>query len=157
MRPRESTTSNLPREENEPDRPVEHHRSSSTGFGRTLDPDEREDFRGGHNEPDKSRFRSEAERQYVRHFNDFYDGPGEPAPRHAPKGYVRHSSRLYESVCELLADSGVDASDITVRVEGTEVWLEGTVKTRLDKRRAEDVALSIAGVDDVHVRLLLRP
>lgn len=67
-----------------------------------------------------------------------------------PKDYKRSDERLFEDVCERLSDDAfVDASDIEVRVEGSEVVLSGTVHSRQEKRRAEDLAESIRGVRNV--------
>jgi osmotically-inducible protein OsmY len=47
----------------------------------------------------------------------------------------------------------VDASDIEVTVSGAEVTLTGTVSTREQRRRAEDIAESISGVTHVQNNL----
>jgi osmotically-inducible protein OsmY len=49
----------------------------------------------------------------------------------------------------LTADPRVDASEITVNVEGGVVTLTGTVSSRDQKRRAEDCAEGVSGVSDV--------
>jgi Flp pilus assembly secretin CpaC len=46
-------------------------------------------------------------------------------------------------------DPMLDASEITVQVSNGEVMLSGTVPSREQKRRAEDVAERISGVKDV--------
>ena len=59
-----------------------------------------------------------------------------------------------EDVCDrLTADPYVDPSDVEVRVENGEVTLNGSVRSREEKRRAEDAIESISGVRDVHNRL----
>lgn len=71
-----------------------------------------------------------------------------------PKNYRRGDDRIREDVCELLTEShDVDASDISVLVDGGEVTLTGSVQDRRDKRVAEDLALRCSGVRDVHNRL----
>jgi len=50
---------------------------------------------------------------------------------------------------------GLDDSDIHVRVEEAEVTLEGTVRSRDEKRRAEDL-VDQRGVRDVHNHLRIR-
>jgi osmotically-inducible protein OsmY len=71
-----------------------------------------------------------------------------------PRGYQRSEDRIREDVCERLAyDGHVDASDIDVKVEGTEVILTGTVRSRAEKRRAEDLVDSIMGVHNVENRI----
>jgi hypothetical protein len=79
-----------------------------------------------------------------------------PAPRggfsgRGPKGYTRTDERIKEDVCESLSwNDEVDATEITVRVAGGEVTLEGRVETRHMKRLAEDIAEEVSGVQDVH-------
>ncbi len=135
----------------------EHRRDAAGGFGRHRAPNEREDYRGGHNAPDRRLWRDPREREYARHLRDIYEGPGEPAVRRGPKGYRRADTRIYEEVCEALEDSGLDASEINVRVEGGECTLEGTVRSRDDKRGAERIAERVRGVADVHNRLRVAP
>jgi len=75
-----------------------------------------------------------------------------------PRGYSRSDDRIKEDVCERLSDdSYVDASDIDIRVDGSEVVLSGTVNSREEKRRAEDIAESISGVRNVENRLKVNP
>jgi Flp pilus assembly secretin CpaC len=47
----------------------------------------------------------------------------------------------------------VDASNIEVKVEGSEVILAGTVRSKDEKRRAEDVVEAISGVRNVENRI----
>ncbi|MGN6164050.1 MAG: BON domain-containing protein [Flavisolibacter sp.] len=71
-----------------------------------------------------------------------------------PKGYHRSEERIREDVCDRLCDNSmIDASDIDIKVEGTEVILTGTVESKEDKRRAEDIAESISGVSNVQNQL----
>jgi len=68
-----------------------------------------------------------------------------------PKGYTRSDERIREDVNDQLTDHhGVDASDIEVRVQNGEVTLTGTAPDRMAKRIAEDCALAVRGVKDVH-------
>ena len=65
-----------------------------------------------------------------------------------PKNYTRSDDRIKEDVNDRLSDSHyLDASDIEVSVDGGEVTLSGTVNSRSDKRRAEDLADSVSGVN----------
>ena len=67
-----------------------------------------------------------------------------------PKNYQRSDDRIREDVCERLAmDDDVDASDLEVTVSGGTVVLAGSVTDRWAKRRAEDIAESVAGVRDI--------
>jgi len=71
-----------------------------------------------------------------------------------PKNYQRSTERIYEDVCDRLADDDMlDASDIEVKVEGSEVILTGTVLSRDAKRRAEDIVESVSGVRNVENRI----
>ncbi|HEU4624704.1 MAG TPA: BON domain-containing protein [Steroidobacteraceae bacterium] len=71
-----------------------------------------------------------------------------------PKGYSRSDQRITEDVSDRLTeDWGVDAVDIEVSVTSGEVTLSGTVPTREQKRRAENIAAEVLGVKDVQNNL----
>jgi osmotically-inducible protein OsmY len=71
-----------------------------------------------------------------------------------PKDYQRSEERILEDVCHrLYEDDRVDASDIQVDIQKDEVILSGTVNSRDEKRRAEDVVESIYGVRNVENRI----
>lgn len=71
-----------------------------------------------------------------------------------PKDYKRSSDRIREDVCDRLSDDDrLDATNIQVQVEGTDVVLTGTVNDRYQKRYAEDLVESISGVHNVENRL----
>lgn len=73
-----------------------------------------------------------------------------------PKNWRRSDERIREIVNESLTDhDGVDATDIEVAVQDSEVTLTGTVNSRREKRVAEDLAWSCGSVRDVHNRLTL--
>ena len=78
---------------------------------------------------------------------------GERAGGHrgkGPRGYRRSDERIREDVCESLTDDPrIDASNLEVTVENCEVILSGTVTSREEKRRAEDLAERVPGVKDV--------
>jgi hypothetical protein len=77
-----------------------------------------------------------------------YRGAG---PRNTPK---KTDDELHDEICHRLTRHGqLDARNIEVKVEHGEAVLLGTVQKRADKRRAENVALSVGGVWDVHNRL----
>ena len=86
-----------------------------------------------------------------------YRSGGSMGTSHAgrgPSGYSRSAERVTEDVNEaLMDDHDVDATHVRVSVEDGEVTLEGTVASRSQKRRAEDVAERCRGVRDVHNRL----
>ena len=65
-----------------------------------------------------------------------------------PKNYTRSDDRIKEDVNDRLSDSHyIDASNIEVSVSDGEVTLSGTVGSRYDKRRAEDLADNVSGVN----------
>lgn len=71
-----------------------------------------------------------------------------------PKGYRRSDERIREDVCDRLGDDPrVDATDIDVTVKDGEVILAGTVRSREEKRRSEDMAETISGVRDIQNNL----
>jgi osmotically-inducible protein OsmY len=91
--------------------------------------------------PERSRSRS----------GDTFAGP------HAgrgPRGYTRSDERIREDVCDRLCEHGfVDASDIEVRVASGEVTLLGSVRSRQEKRIAEDITEQVTGVRQLHNEL----
>ncbi|HEX6334830.1 MAG TPA: BON domain-containing protein [Flavisolibacter sp.] len=73
-----------------------------------------------------------------------------------PKGYQRSDDRIREDVSDrFYYDDYLDASEVSIRVEGGEVVLEGTVDSKEAKRRAEDIAEDIPGVKNVenHIKV----
>lgn len=74
-----------------------------------------------------------------------------------PRGYTRSDERIREDVSDRLSDDWrVDASDIEVTVAAGEVTLSGTVGSREDKRRAEDIADDCSGVKHVQNNLRVK-
>jgi osmotically-inducible protein OsmY len=88
---------------------------------------------------------------------DYRGSPYASAPSHrgkGPKNYRRSDDRIREDVSDKLADDHwLDASDIEVTVSTCEVTLTGTVRSRDDKRRAEQLAEQVSGVDHVQNNL----
>ena len=71
-----------------------------------------------------------------------------------PRGYRRSDERISDDIHDRLTDdSWLDASDIEVQVRGGEVTLAGRVRTRDDRRRAEDIAEGVSGVGHVQNNL----
>jgi osmotically-inducible protein OsmY len=71
-----------------------------------------------------------------------------------PQGYSRSDDRIREDVNDRLTDDWfLDATSISVQVKDGEVTLDGTVDSRDDKRRAEDVAENVSGVKHVQNNL----
>jgi hypothetical protein len=67
-----------------------------------------------------------------------------------PKDYRRSDDRIREDISDRLADDDrVDASNIEVQVSNSEVTLTGNVDNREAKRRAEDLAEQVSGVQHV--------
>jgi hypothetical protein len=84
-------------------------------------------------------------------------GGGEHRGR-GPKNYTRSDERIREDVNDRLSDdSWLDASEIDVQVTSCEVTLAGTVCSRDDKRRAEEVAEQVSGVKHVQNNLRIQP
>ncbi len=74
-----------------------------------------------------------------------------------PKGYARSDERIREDVSDRLTDDGwLDASDIEVQVSNREVTLTGAVNSREDKRRAEDLAETVSGIQHVQNNLRVK-
>jgi hypothetical protein len=74
-----------------------------------------------------------------------------------PKNYRRSDERIKEDVNDRLSDDYyLDASDVEVAVQNTEVTLTGTVNSRTEKRLAEDIAESVSGVTNVENRLRVK-
>ena len=79
-----------------------------------------------------------------------YDAARSPYAGRGPKDYQRSDDRVREEICDCMTDDPMlDASEITVAVSNGEVTLSGSVASRDQKRRAEDVAERISGVKDV--------
>ncbi|HEV7333291.1 MAG TPA: BON domain-containing protein [Flavisolibacter sp.] len=71
-----------------------------------------------------------------------------------PKDYQRSEQRIREDVCDRLSDDDrIDASNVQVQIQNNEVILTGTVRSKEEKRRAEDLVESISGVRHVENRL----
>ena len=70
-----------------------------------------------------------------------------------PKSYRRSDERIREDVNDQLSEGYLDASEIEVTVVDGVVTLSGTVNSRSDKRRAEDLADDVRGVKNVENRL----
>jgi osmotically-inducible protein OsmY len=63
-------------------------------------------------------------------------------------------NRIRKNVTDRLADdTDLDASDIEVGVDNGAVTLSGSVDSLWDKRRAEDLAKSVPGVNGVNNKL----
>ena len=75
-----------------------------------------------------------------------------------PRGYKRPDESIYEDVCErLTADPELDASDVEVAVMNGTVVLAGTVSSRQSRYLAEDISMTVLGVDQVYNQLRVRP
>lgn len=68
-----------------------------------------------------------------------------------PKNYRRSDDRIREEICDRLTDDWrIDATDVEVIVNNGQVTLGGSVHSREEKRKAEDLVESVPGVHDVH-------
>ena len=74
-----------------------------------------------------------------------------------PRSWRRPDHRIFEDINDRLCDDPwVNASDVAVEVHHGEVFLTGTVDGRAAKRRVEDIAESISGVQYVENRLRVK-
>jgi len=74
-----------------------------------------------------------------------------------PKNYTRSDERIREDISDRLSDNDyLDASDVEVNVQNSEVTLTGTVNSRREKRLAEDLAEAVSGVSNVENRIRVR-
>jgi osmotically-inducible protein OsmY len=71
-----------------------------------------------------------------------YGGSGQGMHRgKGPKNFQRSDDRIKELICERLTDDpDVDASEVTLNVQGGKITLEGTVDSRQTKMKIEDIA-----------------
>lgn len=93
-------------------------------------------------------------RQEEMHQRDLRQNSHGLARGRGPKNWVRSDERILEDLSEQLAeDSWVDASDIEVAVKNSEVTLKGTVQSKEEKRRADNIAENIVGVTQVRNEL----
>jgi hypothetical protein len=97
---------------------------------------------------------------YRRRLREQWQDRGEPGGGHrgrGPRGYRRSDARILEDVSDRLTDDPrLDASEIQVDVTDGEVTLTGLVDRREARRRAEDLAESVAGVRYVMNNLRVR-
>jgi hypothetical protein len=131
--------------------------TGSHGFGRqgyggdqsSFGEQHREDFRPGW----------QSGEQHGSH-RGWEEGAGQESRSHrgrGPKGYRRSDDRIREEICDCFTDDHeLDPSEIEVQVKDGEVTLTGTVECRHAKRRAEDLACEIRGVNDVHNQIRLK-
>ncbi|HYC66216.1 MAG TPA: BON domain-containing protein [Reyranellaceae bacterium] len=113
-----------------------------------------------HGERERRRDYGQFGRHYSGYGEDAYRTPiyGGPYRGKGPRGYVRSDERIREEICDCLTiDSYVDASDIEIAVKGGEVHLDGWVRDRDAKRRAEDIAENCSGVRHVQNNLRVKP
>lgn len=61
-----------------------------------------------------------------------------------------------EILDRLRTEAGIDASDVEVKVDHGEVWLEGVVWSAEDCRRVQEIAAAVLGVKRVKDALLVQ-
>lgn len=84
----------------------------------------------------------------------FGAGDGGSHRGRGPKNYARSDERVRDDINDRLTDdTWIDASEIEVLVTACEVTLSGTVASRDEKRRAEDLADQVSGVKHVQNNL----
>ncbi|RKF12651.1 BON domain-containing protein [Roseovarius spongiae] len=88
----------------------------------------------------------------ARHYDDDLSGPSQRG--RGPRNYRRSDQRIQEDVSDRLTDDRqLDPSDIEISVTDREVTLSGEVDSKWAKRRAEDCADSVTGVEHVQNNL----
>jgi hypothetical protein len=107
-------------------------------------------------EPGRGEWRGGEQREDERSFGERIKEGFRKITGKGPKGYRRSDERIREDVSERIARSGIEAADVEVRVESGEVTLLGYVIYREDKRRLEDLAEDVFGVEEVHNQLRMR-
>ena len=86
--------------------------------------------------------------------NYFPEGPHRGK---GPKNYSRSIERIKEDASDRLADDSlVDASNIDLQVKDGVLILSGTVDTRFEKRRAENLIDNVSGVKNVQNNLRVK-
>jgi len=83
----------------------------------------------------------------------------QPHPRPTPRPVVaRPAQEIGDDVVRQLNESPfIDASDVTVTVEGSEVTLDGTINSLIAISLAQALCLNTPGVSRAHVHLRVRP
>ncbi len=124
----------------------------STDYG--YDPDGRRAYR---RHVDGEPRREPQPRSWVDRAGEFFTGHGGPAEARHPRRRRGPSDRvLWAVIVERLEDERrLDLRDVEVIVEDAEVTLNGSVRTKGDKRRIEDVA-DIDGIRHVQNNLRVR-
>lgn len=83
--------------------------------------------------------------------------PEGPHRGKGPKNYSRSIETIKEDASDRLADDSlVDASNIDLQVKDGELILCGTVETRFEKRRAENLVENVSGVKNVQNNLRIK-
>lgn len=114
---------------------------------RRFDPDERGFFDRASDEVMRWFGDDDAARRRQMDHREDHRGKG-------PVGYTRSKERILEDANEqLMHDSSLDASKISVDCEDGEITLSGTVDSRASKRRAEDIVEQVSGVKHVQNNL----
>jgi hypothetical protein len=119
---------------------------TGTGYGHTVGGERH----GGDDQP------VEGGRSWWEKTKDFLSGDERPASHRGrgPKTYSRSDERIQDDVNDRLTDDPfLDATNVEVAVAQGEVTLTGTVSSRADKRRAEDLADNVSGVKHVQNNL----
>lgn len=137
------------------DRDTDPYGAHGTGAGTGRSHAGRDTFRGG----DERGFLDRAGDEVASWFGD-EDAERRRRMDHrgrGPEGYRRSDSRIAEDVNDGLTDDPyLDATAISVTVSDQEVTLDGEVDSRHAKRRAEDLADHVSGVQHVQNNLRVR-
>ena len=91
-------------------------------------------------------------------YGQYQSGRGAGFRGKGPKNYNRSDERIREDVCDRLCDDAeIDASDVEVVVSDREVTLNGTARSREQRRWAEACAEDVAAVTHVQNNLRVKP
>lgn len=76
------------------------------------------------------------------------------AVRRGPKNYTRSDDRIKEEICDAIErDTRIDASDVTIEIQGGKATLYGSVAHRQMKHWIEDIVAECYGVGEVENKL----
>ena len=115
-------------------------RASQTGYGQGGFR-ESSSGRGGFGESRYGRQSGIGQSAYGRSGREYESSSRGSHRGKGPKGYQRSGERLKEIICENLKDDpDIDASDVSIDVNGETVTLEGTVDSRQTKYAVEECA-----------------
>lgn len=73
-----------------------------------------------------------------------------------PKGYRRTDDRILDDIWSRVGDVTADTDDLNIQVQDGRASLDGSVGSRPEKHRLEDLVAACPGVEEVENRLRVR-